>query len=46
VKVLLEIHVRGTQKKKPSEFLHGLKYIDVRSVVGEDGKQISSWSRD
>jgi len=38
VKVRLEIHGRGTQKKKPLKQLPGLNYIDVKSAAGEVGK--------
>jgi hypothetical protein len=38
--------VLGTLKKKPLEQLLGLICIDARSVAGEDGKQISLWSRE
>jgi len=36
--------VPGTLKKKPLEQLLGLICIDARSVAGEDGKLILSWS--
>jgi hypothetical protein len=45
VKVLYGIHVRETQKKELSKQLHGLKYIGVRSAVGEAGGQILFLSR-